>query len=71
MVNVPKLSFLHWFFPIRALSTLLFLFLVHCRVVWSSNHNMFVGGTGAPTTVTVWTMSKLMKNPKVMEKGTK
>ncbi|TKY59969.1 cytochrome P450 family 71 protein [Spatholobus suberectus] len=29
---------------------------------------MFVGGTAAPTAVTVWAMSELMKNPKVMEK---
>ncbi|CAJ1939104.1 unnamed protein product [Sphenostylis stenocarpa] len=30
---------------------------------------MFVGGTAAPATVTVWAMSELMRNPKAMEKA--
>ncbi|TKY59971.1 cytochrome P450 family 71 protein [Spatholobus suberectus] len=34
-------------------------------VIW----DMFVGGTAAPTSVTIWAMSELMKNPNVMEKA--
>jgi len=32
-------------------------------------HDMFVGGTTTPKTVVEWAMSKLMRNPEVMEKA--
>ncbi|KAK7359297.1 hypothetical protein VNO77_01250 [Canavalia gladiata] len=34
-------------------------------VIW----DMFVGATAAPSAVTIWAMSELIKNPKVMEKA--